>query len=272
MTIEIAGLYRYPLKSGAALAETEITALETGFKYDRCAMLIDSNDKFLTQRAIPKLAFMRLKKIDDGRWELRYRDQAIIWEEKFEKTRPATVWNDHLEAYEQGEEIDNFVSQALGKKTRLVLAGPQTERPVNPKRTPRPMQQLFADGYPYLITSTTSLEDLQKRITTGEQIPMNRFRPNIVLSGIEEAFAEDNIDRLKIGDCVFKVTHPCVRCVVTTTDQKTAVRGVEPIKTLASYRNFKEHGGICFGVNAILLDGAGKSVSKDDQVEIISQK
>ena len=126
-----------------------------------------------------------------------------------------------------------------------------TERRVNPDFADNGEIVSFADGYPFLLASVASLDDLNARVTAngGEALPMNRFRPNLVISGCD-AYAEDRLGEIVIGDAVFRAVKPCVRCQVTTTDQaEGVVRGPEPLQTLATYRNSPN--GVMFGMNLI---------------------
>jgi uncharacterized protein YcbX len=120
----------------------------------------------------------------------------------------------------------------------------------------------FADAYPLLILSEASLADLNSRLE--EPLPMNRFRPNVVLSGID-AYDEDHIDEIRVGGLAFKLVKHCTRCQITTTDQSTAVVGMEPLSTLASYRMNSELGGVTFGMNAIVAAGAGLAIHRGDR-------
>jgi uncharacterized protein len=108
----------------------------------------------------------------------------------------------------------------------------------------------FADGMPYLVIGQASLDELNTRLEIP--VPMDRFRPNLVFTG-GKAFEEDDWDKVKIGDAVFKITKPCARCVMTTVDQTTGKKNKEPLKTLSTYRNVK--GKVMFGQNMLLLEG-----------------
>ena len=110
----------------------------------------------------------------------------------------------------------------------------------------------FADGYAYLMIGEASLADLNARLAERKQpaVPMNRFRPNLVVSGAAP-YAEDGWKQIRIGDSVFAAGKPCGRCQVPTTDQTTGeVTGPEPLATLATYRDSKEFGTM-FGMNLV---------------------
>jgi hypothetical protein len=114
-----------------------------------------------------------------------------------------------------------------------------------------------------LVTSVASLADLNERL--DDPLPMNRFRPNIVLDGVE-AFDEDHFTQIGIGDVTLRLVKPCARCRITTTDQVTAQVGIEPLPTLASYRRDDALDGVTFGMNAIVVAGAGTSIAVGDAV------
>ena len=140
-----------------------------------------------------------------------------------------------------------------------------TIRPVNPAYG-RPGDHVsFADGYPALLASEASLADLNSRLAAP--VPMNRFRPNLVVDGTE-AFAEDGWSRIRIGEVVFRVVKPCDRCVVTTIDQKTGKAGKEPLRTLSRYR--KKDGKVYFAQN--LIPDAPGTLRRGDPVEVLERK
>jgi uncharacterized protein YcbX len=159
---------------------------------------------------------------------------------------PVTVWNDTCDAIDQGEEAAEWFSTHLGRAARLVKLADANARSIT-KEGARPTDRVsFADGFPFLLTSETSLEGLNRRRAAPRG--MDRFRPNIVVRGCGE-HAEDSWRRLRIGEVDFRVARPCARCVVITTDQQTARREPEPLRTLAAYR--LDDGKVYFGQNLI---------------------
>jgi uncharacterized protein YcbX len=143
-----------------------------------------------------------------------------------------------------------------------------TRRAVNPVYA-RPGDVVsFADGYPLLLANVASLAMLNDWLAEAGSpegpLPMTRFRPNLVIEGAA-AWAEDAFvgGRLRIGSVEFRVPKPCDRCVVTTTDQETGVRGKEPLRTLGRYRNVDQL--LMFAVN-LIPDGTG-TVAVGDAVE-----
>jgi uncharacterized protein YcbX len=127
----------------------------------------------------------------------------------------------------------------------------------------------YADGYPVLVIGAQSLRDLNGRLDAkgAAALPMNRFRPNIVVDGLD-AFDEDHVDTLAIGGAVLKMVKPCIRCEVTTIDQATAIAGVEPLLTLSAYRQHPTLEGIHFGMNAIVAAGVGSTLATGAGVRV----
>ncbi len=154
----------------------------------------------------------------------------------------------------------------MGRECRLVRFADDAVRPVNPKYAPRPTDQVsFADGYPFLIVSEASLAELNSRL--DDPLPMNRFRPNIVVADTE-AYAEDTWRAIRVGGEAIDVVKPCGRCMVTTTDQATAPRAKEPLRTLATYRR-DTGGGPLFGMNAIQR-ASGGTIHVGDSIEVLA--
>jgi uncharacterized protein len=177
--------------------------------------------------------------------------------------RIVTVWNDTCEAIDEGDEIAEWLSTYIKISCRLVRMADTFVRSVDAEYADTEDQVGFADAYPFLLISTASLEDLNSKL--DQALPMNRFRPNIVVSGCA-SFAEDTWRQARIGPCELNVVKPCDRCVVTTTDQETGKRGQEPLRTLAKYRN--KDNKVLFGQN--LIPKTTGLVEVGDQVEVLT--
>jgi hypothetical protein len=161
---------------------------------------------------------------------------------------PVRVLGRPLVAAAVASEADAWLGRFLGHEARLWRV--HEPRPVNPKYAVSPADRTgFADGYPLLLLGQASLDDLNARL--ARPVPVDRFRPNLVLAGAP-AFAEDAWRRIRVGEIELAVVKPCARCVITTTDQRTAARGREPLRTLAGYRRAPD-GKVLFGQNAIHL-------------------
>jgi uncharacterized protein YcbX len=174
-----------------------------------------------------------------------------------------TVWKDRVPAVDQGDEAADWFAAFLGAPCRLARLPDDYARRVDGRYARRPDDQTgFADGYPFLLLSEASLDDLNGRLASP--LEMRRFRPNIVVAGCAP-FAEDGWRRFRVGPIGFDVVKPCARCVVTTTDQETAERGVEPLRTLATYRRVRNKA--MFGQN-LVHEGSGV-IRVGDPVEIV---
>ncbi|GIW06730.1 MAG: MOSC domain-containing protein [Dehalococcoidia bacterium] len=235
MPIHVTELYRYPLKScrGESLAEAAID--ERGIAGDRQFMVVDHAGVFLTQREIPRLCQI-VPEVNDGRLTLRAPSapDVTIAIRGGSGDREVQVWDDRCLAVDQGDDVASWLTHLLGVPARLVRLADGVVRPVDPAYARQPSDQVhFGDGFPFLLVNQASLDDLNVRM--GAPLPVNRFRPNIVVAGAD-AYAEDGWRRLKIGDLVYDVVKACSRCAITQVDQESASQGKEPLRTLAGYR------------------------------------
>jgi hypothetical protein len=170
------------------------------------------------------------------------------------------VWSDYCAGLDQGNEAAEWISMAVGDVLRLVRQAPLLDRLADPKFAgAEPVPVSFTDGYPVLVCNQASLLDLNARMP--EPIPMERFRPNIVLTGLS-AFEEDRIDTIKIGDITLHLVKPCMRCIITSTDQRTGERSTNPLPVLRTFRFSRELLGVAFGENAVARTGVGLSIER----------
>ena len=268
INIRVTQIYYYPIKSckGFSVGEREI--ISTGFKDDRLFMIVDESGKFVTQRSHPQMALIKAEV------EQNFITVEIPGEEKFKidtsggnnfKKVRVEIWKDHPSGYDMGDDIAEKLSKFLNKKVRLVKKSRQ-KRVVNPKYAKHAEEVGFADGYPFLLTSESSLKDLNERI--GGNLPMGRFRPNIVVSG-SSPWDEDRWAKIKIGNVFFDVVKACARCTITTVDQIRGIRdGREPLATLAKFR--KAEGGVLFGQN--MIHNSNGIIKLGDRVEVLDYK
>jgi len=249
--MRVESLHYYPVKGmrGCALTSAEVAAV--GFTNDRRWMLVDPAGRFISQREEPRLALISVAV--EGR-DLVARAQGMpvlrVSPPQAGKKLPVTIWDDQLPANPAPAEAHVWFSDYLETSCRLVYQG-DTIRGVDPRWSQPGDLASFADAYPLLICTSASLGDLAKRI--GASLPMDRFRPNIVVAG-SDAWAEDEWARLRIGAVEMDLTKPCARCSVTTVDQMQGIRtGKEPLRTLAGFRFLQVPGisGVIFGQNAI---------------------
>jgi uncharacterized protein YcbX len=249
---ELSALIYYPIKACRGFEVDGANVERMGLEHDRRMMVVTPEGSFLTQREHPKLALVT-PSISSEKLTLStpMMDSVTIPILKSAPTCPVDIWHSQgVSAIDQGERAAEWFSEWLGTSVRLVHIADGYLRRLNQKYAINPDDHIgFADGYPILLASEESLADLNSRLETP--LPMNRFRPNIVVKGCEP-FAEDTWNRIKIGDVELAVVKPCARCMITTTDKDTLAKSKEPLKTLASYR--KQGNGVMFGQNAIPLN------------------
>lgn len=270
--VHVSNIFYYPLKSGAIVSTSQALASSEGLAGDREFMLVDRDGIFMSQRGYPQMALITLAANKEG-LTIKTPSGSITKPRQENKTMEVKVWRDWVIAYEQSSDINDLLSDFLNHSVRLVGFGHKSRRLANPKNTPGKVYHRFADGYPYLIASQESLAELNSRISQSgsSPVPMSRFRPNIEIAGWPEPFAEERVQKLKIGSLVFAFTKKCERCTVIGIDQLSGLRHPEPMKTLASYRYSKEVGGVCFGVNMCLIEGHGNRINVGDPVHILEE-
>jgi uncharacterized protein len=270
--IRITAINVYPVKGcrGMALESARIAA--TGFEHDREWLIVRPDGRFMTQREEPRLALIETALIDTqsaGRAALRLRvpggEELSVPVAAQGREVEVTCWKDRCAAFDLGEEAAEFLTRYLGAPYRLVRFDARRKRVSNPQWTPgvEALNQ-FSDGYPWLLVSEASLEDLNSRLE--RKLPMNRFRPNIVVSGLP-AFGEDKLHEIMAGAVRLRRAKGCTRCIVTTTEQSTGTRdGNEPLQMLAKFRFDRELKGVVFGQNMILIEGIGAELRVGDEL------
>ena len=249
--LQLEEIWIYPVKSMGGIRVPSAKVLGKGLQYDRRWMLIDDDGIFLTQRTHPMLCRFKLK-LTAGGIDICHENDAI--------TLPAVthvspspirtrVFDDPVLVNEVTGPYSEWISTKLKTPCRLVLFPEEHERPVNLKYQVNNEQVSLADGFPFLVIGMESLNDLNRRL--NRPLPMNRFRPNLVFSG-GMPFEEDTWGNFLVGDNRFVGVKPCGRCAVTTVNQDTGEKGIEPLATLATFR--KQGGNVYFGQNAIAID------------------
>src|SRR5437763_2087736 len=232
---------------------------ERGLAHDREWMIVDASGRFVSQRELPTLARVRTA-LCGAALELSIAGGAPL-KIPFDRAGApcaVTVWRDCLSAVDQGDGPGAWLWASLGRDLRLVRVDPSVRRDCNRVYVGDSGAHTgFADAYPLLVLTEASLADLNARLASP--LPMNRFRPNVVLSGCEP-YDEDYIDEIAVGPIRMKLVKPCTRCQITTTDQETTARASEPLATLATYRMNAALDGVTFGVNAVPTTGAGETL------------
>ncbi len=262
--LRITGLSIYPVKSMRGIELDEATLTAEGFEHDRRFMVVREEGAFVTQRDLPKLALIHTG-FQNGNIRLSrpgFGGVTLPTNHLHGDIIHTRVWGDHCETVDQGEEISLWLQAALEchNSLRLVRMKPGFQRPQNkPELLGENTTTFFADAAPYLVANEASLDALnQTLVDAGHQaVPMNRFRPNIVIRGLE-AFAEHRLNRLEGEEFRLGFCHPCERCVVTTIDQDTAEKhpGRQPFNTLRDMNPMPgRKPAPAFGHNAVLLHG-----------------
>ena len=265
MKLSLASIHIHPIKSlgGFSIEEARIT--DRGLEGDRRWMLVDENGTFISQREIPEMACLHTSPSAGGFTVTDLRNGGSIevpWKiDQGEKVR-VDIWSDKVSALHQGN-LDRWFSEALDRDVRLVYMPDQSKRRTD-GRYAKSLNS-FSDGFPYLITSQASLDDLNEKLRSkgGSAVPMDRFRPNFVISG-GEAFQEDQWRSISIGEVGFDLVKPCARCVIVTTDQRTGMREKEPLKTLATYRS--KGNKVLFAMNAVAHSEG--TIRRGDRIEV----
>lgn len=247
----VSSLFIYPIKSCAGIAVSRLDYSARGLHHDRQYMVVNTEGAGLTQRHVPKLAHIQPTLRDEG-LTVSCKGQPTLEldtsEAQLSKLDPrlVSVWNYRGEALDLGDEAANWFTRTVGTACRLVRFSPTGSRPVSQKHTTLAAQAQFSDGYPVLVTTVESLQDLNRRLITP--VPMNRFRPNVVLRDVAP-FAEDDWRILTFLHLRLHIVKPCERCAIVTVNQTTLEQGKEPLRTLATFRNL--NGKVCFGQNAV---------------------
>jgi uncharacterized protein YcbX len=272
----IQSLHVYPVKGcrgiAVASADLAVTGLATGGVGDREFMVVDRDGRFVTQRELPRLALVDVATVGDA---LRLSAPGspaltIPLHAASGAARDVVVWRHQGRAHDAGDAAAAWLSAWLAADVRLVRFDRSHARLCNTEYAgDSGAHTYFADGYPLLVIGQGSLAELNERMTARghDALPMNRFRPNVVLQGLPP-FAEDHIHTIAIGDVVLKFVKPCVRCQVTTTDQQSAEVGLEPLRTLGEFRMDERMGGVTFGMNTIVAAGAGSALAVGAPVTI----
>jgi uncharacterized protein YcbX len=254
MAITVSQLHVYPVKGLAGISLARSVCTDRGLAHDRRWMVVDPEGRFLSQRELPRMATVWTE-LDDGQLSLAAPD---VGEVRVPIEPPAAapvrvqVWKSTCSALPVSREADGWLSDYLGLACRLVYMPDSTERTSNPQYAGNGKRVGFADGYAYLVVGGAARGAPQSRLAQKGRaaLPMNRFRPNIVVSGARP-FDEDRWRDLAMGQAVLRAAKPCGRCEVTTTDQSTGERrGPEPLETLASFRESREF-GLMFGMNYV---------------------
>ena len=263
---KLSSLHVYPVKSCAGHNLHTVTVGELGPNNDRRWMLIDEEGHWFTQRKCPQMALVKVAIQEERLMFIADGTTFTLEKPKRDTKRKVVVWKDTVDAYDQGDIVASWLTALFQMPCRLVYMTEDIVRPVDSRYAISPQDKVsYADGFPFLLISEASLEDLNKRLTTP--LLMDRFRPNLVISGCAP-YEEDTWKTIRIGTIVFEIVKPCSRCTITTVDQQTAEPGLEPLKTLATYRSQGEKKKLMFGQNLIHKNQGTLSVG--DVLEVVT--
>jgi MOSC domain-containing protein len=258
----VSALYEYPVKGFLGNSICCATVNKRGLAMDRRWMLADAEGNFISQRQLPTLTqflpnhqdYLTIRHLPSG-------EEHKIIAEDFTELAEVSVWGQQCAAHGTDSGINQWLSQILATPVRLVYMDENDLRPLKSASTDDMVS--FADGYPVLLTSLASLQDLNSRLP--EPVNINRFRPNIVVDG-DLPFAEDHWQQIKIGEVSFTAAKRCGRCQVINIDQETGLATKEPLKTLSTYR--QEKNKVNFGIN--LIPQSTGIIHQDDEVIILA--
>jgi uncharacterized protein YcbX len=263
--LQISGLYIYPIKSMAGISVNRAQVTDRGFEYDRRWMLVDENNLFISQREVAELALMNID-INEKGLSVTYKrgntSISIPFQPETSEFAEVTIWDDTCTGQFVSQAADEWFSNMLNIRCRLVYMPDATHRITDQRYTSANSVTSFSDGYPFLIIGQASLDDLNSRLE--KSVPMNRFRPNIVFTG-GEPYSEDMMHTFEIGNIQFHGVKLCARCPIPTIDQQSLERGKEPLKTLARYR-FKNN-KIMFGQN--LVHNSAGQIAVGDELKVL---
>lgn len=268
--MKIRSLFYYPVKSLAGIAVETLPLDRFGPENDRRWMLVDDEGRFVTQRKHPALARIRPRLSDDGNTlALEIPGQGRVPVRLTDQQRKVTVWRDQVDDVMVADgEASAAVSGFIGKPVSLVWMPETVTRPARHEGLSSTHPVSFADGFPFLVTSQESLDDLNSRLPWVAG--MRRFRPNVVVEGVDRPWDEDHWRSIALGDVPVSLVKPCSRCIMTTVDPDTGLRSAdgEPLKTLSGFR--RTDSGVIFGVNGVHLQTGTLRVG--DPVTIVQRK
>ncbi len=257
--LRVSQLSIYPVKSLGGISLQQSALERFGLHNDRRWMVVDDRGRYLTQREKSRMCLIQPEPLNNGlRLSAPGMTKLEIAHTAQIPSREVRVWDDHVTALDCGDTAAQWLSRFLDTDCRLVYFPDDGQRAVDPTYAQPGDVTAFSDGFPLLLITQASLDDLNGRL--AEPVPMRRFRPNLVIDGSEhylKPYAEDNWKRLRIGDLTLRVVKPCSRCVIPTIDPTSGERhaDAEPLRTLASYR-MHDH-KIFFGQN-VIADGEGR--------------
>lgn len=280
-SLTLSELFTYPIKSAAGIRVPFSSLTTRGLQFDRRYMLVSPAGQFMTQRRFPKMALIQTAIADSSEASPVDVAAVVITAPGMDSlliTPPVAnddfvtveVWGDRTDALPCGLTAEAWFTQFLSTPCQLVYMPDASERLTDHGKLGSKEIVSFADAYPYLLLSEASLAGLNQKLAAKNASPvtMNRFRPNLVISGDMAPHTEDEWKRIRIGETIFKVAKPCARCSIPNVNQETGHRTKEPSRTLATYRAWDK--GIWFGQNLIQENPGSGQLKIGDAVEILN--
>jgi uncharacterized protein len=268
LSVHLESIHVYPVKSCAGVALDRGLLVETGLDLDRAWMVVDAAGRFVSQRELPRMALIRVA-LKSNELILRAPGMLAVHValDRVEERAEVEVWNDRVAAFDMGALCAQWFSDFLGSKLRLVRFDPDVRRLSSPEWTGAlEAENTFQDAFPLLVASTASLAELNSRLARAghEAVTLARFRPNLVLAGID-ANAEDQIDEIVFasddGPVRIKLVKPCIRCSIPDVDPASGSTGHAVGDVLAQYRaNPRMGGALTFAMNAVIVEGVGRTL------------
>jgi hypothetical protein len=246
--IKVTELYVYPVKSLAGISLSAAQLDSFGIKNDRRWIIVDSNGTFLTQRTHPQMALIKTSFSDDC-LKLSFKDQTITVPAINDNNQEifVTVWKDSFHAKHVCKQVDKFLSEIIGLPCQVVYMNPEVQRQIDEDYAPKNQYVSFADAFPFLLTSQSSLDELNQYL--DHKAEMIRFRPNIVIEGCK-AYAEDHFNELSINRVELKAVKKCSRCPMPTINQQSGKKDNAQILTILNQTR-KQNNKVYFGQNLI---------------------
>jgi uncharacterized protein YcbX len=264
---KIAELFVYPVKSCAGVRVDKVAIVPTGFEFDRNWMVVDDSGTFVTQREHPRLALVT-PQFANGGLILNAPGMEPLHVSVNGSGEPLTIslFGETHQALSTNAAADAWFSEYLGRPFRLAKRDPATLRKGGvqyPERDAAPTS--FVDNYGILVISDASHAVLNQKLS--ESVPMNRFRPNIVVTGVEE-HDEDYFTCARCGDVVLRFVNPCYRCSMTSIDQKSGTPSLEVLPVLSTYRYDDAAKGVKFGAYAAISGGVGSHLRVNCDLDV----
>lgn len=248
MNYSVKSLHIYPIKSLQGIQLNTVTLVDYGFQYDRQWMLVDTENKFISQRTVPNMITLKPQISGDKLLVHGQNNQSIQLDlnNRSNSNIEVSIWKDTVHASLEDQNINDWFSQQLGITCKLVKLATKQDRFVDDNFAKNKETVGFADGFPLLVVSHSNIELLNSKLDTP--VDMNRFRPNIVIDGLA-AHEEDKLQSIIINNIEIKLVKPCERCQVPSIDQQTGEKRGDILRSLIKYRQFNKR--IYFGMNGL---------------------